>query len=254
MTLAGLGCFFCGIIGFIRPSWIKLSSRWQAAALWLFSGVLATAGGEFYPTKDTHQEDGATVVMIISTALVCAFVIFLRVAFRAAALSNGAAPRESASGQVERLAQKWAASMPKYRSIAANEPVSERRTTSENEERRKFGEAFIKKLGERPKRQAATLPVQPIVIPCEDYYSDSDDGEHGRVLRRGAYDSSLSFEYANRQGEITIRTLHQWVEYPQYLQGWCQDAGDNRTFRKDRVLEWFAGREELRAPKGKSRL
>ena len=149
LTLAGLGCFFGGIIGLIRPSWIKLSSRWQAAALWLFSGVLATAGGEFYPTKDAHQEDGATVFMFISIALICGFVIFLRVAFRAAALSNGAVPNECSGGHVERLAQKWAKSMPKYRNIAAVKAVSKQFTASENEERRKAGEAFIKKLGER---------------------------------------------------------------------------------------------------------
>ena len=117
-----------------------------------------------------------------------------------------------------------------------------------------LGEAFIKKLGERPKQQHDKSLAEPYMLACDDYYSDDDDGEHGRVLRRGGPTSYLSFEYGNRQGEITIRTLQKWVEYPQYLQGWCEDAGDNRTFRKDRVLEWFAGREELRAPKGKSRL
>lgn len=63
------------------------------------------------------------------------------------------------------------------------------------------------------------------------------------------------FEYADHYGEVTIRTIHKWVEYPIHVQGWCEDKQDTRTFRKDRVQTWFDGSEKmLRGPKGRSRL
>lgn len=253
LTLTGMGTLLWGLVGFIRPSWARLSSRWQAGVIWLFSAVIITASGEFYPTKEAHQEAGATVGAFIGAVVIGGFVFFLRVAFRASALSKGTVGREG-GGHVEQFAKKWAGATPHYQIMAQGLASPDQHSLAEAEERRNAGEAFIKKLGERPKRQPDKPQAQRTIIACVDYYSDSDDGENGRVLRRGAPDKTLSFEYANFQGEITIRTLHKWVEYPQYLQGWCEDAGDNRTFRKDRVLEWFQGREDLRAPKGRSRL
>lgn len=88
----------------------------------------------------------------------------------------------------------------------------------------------------------------------EDFYSGDDEGEWGAILRRGTDGRPLSFEYVKKHGEVSTRTLVDWVEYPRHVQGVCADAGAVLCFRKDRVSEWHASSEKmLRAPKGKSR-
>ena len=87
-----------------------------------------------------------------------------------------------------------------------------------------------------------------------DFRSGESHGEWGAILKRGVDGRPLSFEYANRYGEISQRLIFDWVEYPKHIQGVCSDASRARCFRKDRVIKWIAASDALlKAPKGKSR-
>jgi hypothetical protein len=55
----------------------------------------------------------------------------------------------------------------------------------------------------------------------------------------------LHFVYEDAEGNQSIRTVTRWREEDEYVIGWCQDAHDERTFRKDRVLEWIDGSDAL---------
>ena len=55
----------------------------------------------------------------------------------------------------------------------------------------------------------------------------------------------LRFEYADVNGELTERTVVNWVEYIDYFAGYCLLRQAKRTFRKDRVLAWHEGEQLL---------
>jgi len=58
----------------------------------------------------------------------------------------------------------------------------------------------------------------------------------GEVLASG--EEILHFEYADVNGVVTERAISSWAEYARHVRGFCLEAADYRTFRKDRVLEW----------------
>lgn len=49
-----------------------------------------------------------------------------------------------------------------------------------------------------------------------------------------------TFIYRDAKGNVTARTITEVSEREQYLQGYCQQSGGLKTFRKDRVLEYFS--------------
>ena len=55
----------------------------------------------------------------------------------------------------------------------------------------------------------------------------------------------LSFSYKDSKGKVTERQLTHWKETSIYIQGRAEDDTFYRTFRKDRVLEYFDGAELL---------
>lgn len=59
-------------------------------------------------------------------------------------------------------------------------------------------------------------------------------------------ESVLMFEYADANGVVTDRSVSGWTEYTHHIRGFCLSACDERTFRKDRVLTWVLGEDELK--------
>lgn len=55
----------------------------------------------------------------------------------------------------------------------------------------------------------------------------------------------LSFSYKDSKGNVTKRLLIHWRETSIYIQGRDETADFYRTFRKDRVIEYFKGGEYL---------
>lgn len=55
----------------------------------------------------------------------------------------------------------------------------------------------------------------------------------------------LRFIYCNAEGEVSERTLAQWVEAGHYVKGHDVAKGRVLTFRKDRVREYLDGSESL---------
>lgn len=70
----------------------------------------------------------------------------------------------------------------------------------------------------------------------------------GTPLQNGPAGSRLKFEYVNANGEITDRSLTNWIEYVSHVRGYCSKREAVRTFRKDRVLEWSDGVSMLVCP------
>lgn len=63
--------------------------------------------------------------------------------------------------------------------------------------------------------------------------------------------SPIRFRYCNAVGEITERTLVKWDEVGHYIRGWGEGDPQVRTFRKDRVHEYYDGCARLlRDPAG----
>lgn len=133
--IACLASFFGGIIGLIRPCWIKLSTRWQAGALLLFSLVPIAAAAEFYPTNDKADGSGATVTMLVFWAVVV-FGIWPIIVYN------------------RRLRAEWQAQH-KIKS-----PVPPLQSAADIEQRRQADEAFLKKLGER--KQVVPVRSAPV--------------------------------------------------------------------------------------------
>ena len=61
-------------------------------------------------------------------------------------------------------------------------------------------------------------------------------------------ESVLMFEYADANGVVTDRSVSDWTEYTHHIRGFCLSACDERTFRKDRILIWVLGENELKRP------
>ncbi|QEA39467.1 hypothetical protein FGL86_10530 [Pistricoccus aurantiacus] len=60
-------------------------------------------------------------------------------------------------------------------------------------------------------------------------------------------DDRLCFIYKDSQGNITTREVSSWDNDSTYIEGFCHRAGDIRTFRRDRIVEFLEG-EELLGP------
>lgn len=62
------------------------------------------------------------------------------------------------------------------------------------------------------------------------------DGERGDFAR---------FTYADRDGVVTERQISNWRSYDAYIEGFCLNRREGRTFRKDRIAEWSSASEGL---------
>lgn len=63
----------------------------------------------------------------------------------------------------------------------------------------------------------------------------------------------LRFAYVNSNGELSKRALKDWSEEGHYLKGYDLTVSGVRTFRKDRIVEYFDGAEAfLASPVGVS--
>lgn len=260
LILAWLASFGAGIAGLIKPRWVRLPSRWAVSALLTFSFLFPVAAGEYFPSADVKQEKGATVGSLVAWAICCGAVVGVRLALLARKMALNGVPH-AGSGLIEKTAGKWATFIierqrgqqePRHAEDQKQEPLSVPLET-----RKTKGAGLQFNIAQRRKEAAAARPDPASrSFGSEDYYSEiGDEGEHGRIIRTGWNQGPLVFEYADYHGELTVRTIHKWVEYPQYIQGWCEDKEDTRTFRKNRVQTWFGGTETmLRGPKGRSRL
>lgn len=59
----------------------------------------------------------------------------------------------------------------------------------------------------------------------------------------------LSFSYRDSKGQVSERQLTRWKENSVHIQGHSDGDTFYRTFRKDRVIEYFSGSEYLRFDK-----
>ncbi|MFY1021632.1 hypothetical protein [Ectopseudomonas khazarica] len=55
----------------------------------------------------------------------------------------------------------------------------------------------------------------------------------------------IKFSYRDAEGRESVRTLTHWSENTRYLQGRSQGDTLPRTFRKDRVIEYLEGADQL---------
>jgi hypothetical protein len=259
LTLAWLISFFAGVAGLIRPRWVRLQSRWAASVLVTSSFLFPVAAGEFFPSADVKQERGATVVVLLFWAICCGIVILCRLGVQAQRMADKGMPPEP-SGFIQTNAAKWATAIISRREMPRKQPASvdqKRESSAPSEARKALGMAVHSDIARRRREAAAARPgPEARSFGSEDFYAEiGEEGEHGRIIRTGWNQGPLSFEYADYHGELSVRTIHKWVEYPQYIQGWCEDKEDTRTFRKSRVQTWFGGSETmLRGPRGRSRL
>ncbi|WP_322528538.1 hypothetical protein R5R73_01250 [Salinicola sp. LHM] len=75
-------------------------------------------------------------------------------------------------------------------------------------------------------------------------FDTEDDDELSRELALGA-DGRLSFLYADASGNETHRNVTNWRFDGTYIKGFCLENDAMRTFRRDRVVEFFEGSEAL---------
>lgn len=64
-------------------------------------------------------------------------------------------------------------------------------------------------------------------------------------LQTSQPDDLLHFVYEDARGDISVRQMTDWHFDGEYIRGFCHRAGDTRTFRFDRVVEFIAGEELL---------
>lgn len=57
------------------------------------------------------------------------------------------------------------------------------------------------------------------------------EGEQGDFAR---------FTYADRDGVVTERQISNWRSTDAYIEGFCLNCREGRTFRKDRIKDWSA--------------
>ncbi|MFZ5705713.1 MAG: hypothetical protein ACOY5R_10645 [Pseudomonadota bacterium] len=55
----------------------------------------------------------------------------------------------------------------------------------------------------------------------------------------------LRFEYADSDGVVTERTISNWIAYGPYIEGFCHLRRAHRTFRRDQIICWHAGEDEV---------
>lgn len=65
------------------------------------------------------------------------------------------------------------------------------------------------------------------------------------VPRPVATTGNLRFIYEDSQGNISTREVSNWREKGIYLEGYCHQAHDVRTFRRDRIVEFLEGEDLL---------
>lgn len=102
-----------------------------------------------------------------------------------------------------------------------------------------------------PARQSGaawTIKPDTKMIPSSVTGHDDEDALDfmGDEINRDFSGNPLKFKYKDRFGAITQREITNWREYPEHFEGFCSDACDTRTFRKDRVLEWLCGSGRLK--------
>ena len=91
-------------------------------------------------------------------------------------------------------------------------------------------------------------------ISNPDFYSGEPSGDHGTILKRGVDGRPLAFQYTKKYGDVSDRKIFNWTEYPQHVQGVCDEKGVLLSFTKSRVTAWYEDSEKmLKSPKGKSR-
>jgi hypothetical protein len=57
--------------------------------------------------------------------------------------------------------------------------------------------------------------------------------------------SILSFVYEDADGNVTTRNLSYWEEDEVYIEGFCLDRKETRTFKKERVLSYLDDSDRL---------
>lgn len=63
---------------------------------------------------------------------------------------------------------------------------------------------------------------------------------------------NLRFIYEDSQGNISTREVSNWRENSAYVEGYCHKAGDFRTFRCDRIVEFLEGKHLLSLAGGRA--
>jgi hypothetical protein len=65
------------------------------------------------------------------------------------------------------------------------------------------------------------------------------------TVQRDVPADQLRFVYEDATGNVTTREVSDWVDDGEYLEGYCHLAGDFRTFRRDRIIEFVEGEHLL---------
>lgn len=224
LQLAVLACIGVGVVGLVYPPMVFLPSRWIAAAILLFMLVPLGAAIEFYPVAGADPADGATFGFAI-----CWFVIVGAVArFRSLRRrAVGHSPDQPSAGIWASIKNSWADVQK-----AEQERLARKRALDAK------GEAFDQRVKERRmqiaqrKRDGAVGSSTVVPILLDPAYAPD-------AVLQGSGDNVLKFEYADADGVLTVRTIRNWTDDGIYLRGWCEDRRAVRTFRMDRVIEWF---------------
>lgn len=264
---SGLGAivFFLAPIAIIRPSLIRLHKRRHAVLVWSSFLLLAALSSALSDALGTSgpQEFGAWIGMVMLWGVGFGFGwLICRAIDRR--ISTSAAPAIDQSGVWPDRMQRWLRQARQDLKSARESAQLDRSAKKQAAEI-----ASLKKIGNnqaKPNTGLTFSVTSSNTIALSgyrdgsndgenyDFFSEDSQGEYGTILRRGSDGRPLTFEYASRHGVVSTRSLFQWVEYPQHVQGVCGEADKVICFRKDRVIEWLAeSNKMLRAPKGKSR-
>lgn len=273
----GLICFaaimFLGLpFAIWRPSLIGLAKRRHVALIWSFSIVVAMFGADLNPPPEQQAlaTPAAFILWSIGAGIVAlAFKLWRKASFLAKPkpASLPLEPRRKKRlgflVSVRDRLQNTRSDLLAYTQRVDQELTEKRRQADALASERRFHAARASKVASGPAIRFAEPAIGGITERVDwrgsseenyDFTSGEDEGEYGAILRRGTDGRPLSFEYANKHGEISSRAVFDWVEYPRHFQGMCSNAGAVICFRKDRVIEWHAETNKLlRAPKGKSR-
>lgn len=199
LGVVGFLWFCAGVAAIWQPRFARLTKRRHAVALWAFSFVVLGLGMDLAPT-DANAEP-----MFVSTlsAWIVGVAIGLGVV-RIAKIRRENAQQQSTSTIVK-----------------------------EHEALARMGERGRSASAASAKQFAPAAPSLPAPQPADRRRAPAQQ------WNGGDYGEEASFTYVDADGVVTDRTIVNWRSEGPYIRGTCVQRRQSRTFRKDRIEDWY---------------
>lgn len=217
-TLAGI---IWGVVCLASPKAARLPSRWYSLplllSLCLFFGLLMVA----FPESNSDTPPGemrgvgfSFVLVWVVLAALCHMVARNMPKIRAAVKE---AQKASDTEQIDAIERER-----DFNARRSAEAIIRRNTHRDDWD--DYDDEDYEPAPRRKRRKRSGPKVE-------------GDKENVPSAKAGAW---IEFTYVDSEGEITERHLRNWSRTSQYLEGFCMDRKDSRTFRVDRVIQWGA--------------